>query len=54
MTLATPNRAYPVGIKGRAWIAVDSGQVMHLEADSVEGDATIDLVEMAFPWIMPP
>ncbi len=48
VTLATPNRAYPVGIKGRVWIAVDSGQVMHLEADSVEGDATIDLVEMAF------
>jgi hypothetical protein len=48
VTLATPNQAHPVGIKGRAWIAADSGQVMHLEADLVEGDLMIDLLEMAF------
>lgn len=48
VTLATPTQAHPVGIKGRAWIAADSGQVMHLEADLVEGNAAIDLLEMAF------
>jgi hypothetical protein len=47
-TLVTPNQVHPVGIKGRAWIAADSGQVMHLEADLVEGDLMIDLLEMAF------
>lgn len=48
VTLATPNQDHPVGIKGRAWIAADSGQVMHLEAGLVEGDLMIDLAEMAF------
>jgi hypothetical protein len=48
VTLATPNQSYPVGIKGRAWIAADSGQVMHLEADLVEADLRIDLLEMTF------
>jgi hypothetical protein len=48
VTLSTPNQAYPIGIKGRAWIAADSGQVMHLEADLVEQELIIDLEEMAF------
>jgi hypothetical protein len=48
VTLATPTQAYPEAIKGRAWIAADSGQVMHLEADLVEADLRIDLLEMAF------
>jgi VWFA-related protein len=28
---------YPVGLKGRAWIAADSGQVLHMETSLVEG-----------------
>jgi VWFA-related protein len=28
---------YPVGLKGRAWIASDSGQVVHMETGLVEG-----------------
>jgi VWFA-related protein len=32
------NRAvYPVGLKGRAWIASDSGQVIHMETGLMEG-----------------
>jgi VWFA-related protein len=35
--IPTPTKAYPVSLKGRAWIAVDSGQVMHLETNLVKG-----------------
>jgi hypothetical protein len=44
MTVRTVTRAYPVGLKGRAWIGVDSGQVMHLETNLVEPIAAIDLL----------
>ena len=30
---------YPVSLKGRAWIAADSGEVMHLETNLVKGDS---------------
>jgi len=41
--LETTRGVYPLRIKGRAWIAVDSGQVMHLETNLVDGILTIDL-----------
>jgi hypothetical protein len=44
MTVRTATRVYPVGLKGRAWIGVDSGQVMHLETNLVEPIAAIDLL----------
>jgi hypothetical protein len=34
---------YPLSLKGRAWIAADSGQVMHLETNLVEAILLIDL-----------
>jgi len=34
---------FPVSLKGRAWIAVDSGEVMHLETNLVKGIPIIDL-----------
>lgn len=37
----------PLSIKGRAWIAADSGQVMHLETNLVEGIPMIELEESA-------
>ncbi len=37
----------PLSIKGRAWIAADSGQVMHLETSLVEGISMIELEENA-------
>jgi hypothetical protein len=38
----------PLSIKGRAWIAANSGQVMHLETSLVEGIPMIELEENAF------
>jgi hypothetical protein len=37
----------PLRIKGRAWIAADSGQVIHLETNLVEPILMIDLSEIA-------
>ena len=37
----------PLGIKGRAWIAADSGQVLHLETNLVEPILQVDLSEFA-------
>jgi hypothetical protein len=42
-TMETTKQAYPYGLKGRAWIAADSGQVMHLETNLVEKIPLIDL-----------
>jgi hypothetical protein len=41
--LETTKGTYPLSIKGRAWIAKDSGQVMHLETNLVAGILAIDL-----------
>jgi hypothetical protein len=43
MTIRSPTKVYPLALKGRAWIGVDSGQVMHLETSLVEGIPMIDL-----------
>jgi hypothetical protein len=45
--LLTATEIRPLSIKGRAWIAVDSGQVLHLETNLKEGILAIDLREMA-------
>jgi hypothetical protein len=37
----------PLSIKGRAWIAADSGQVLHLESTLVEPILQLDLSELA-------
>jgi len=39
--IATPTQLYPISLKGRAWIAADSGEVMHLETNLVNGIAMI-------------
>jgi hypothetical protein len=41
--IRTSVQTYPVSLKGRAWIAADSGQVMHLETNMVHGIVTIGL-----------
>jgi hypothetical protein len=37
----------PLSLKGRAWIAADSAQVMHIETNLTEGILMIDLQELA-------
>lgn len=46
--VATPEKIYRVGIKGRAWIASDSGQVLHLESNLMERVPIIDLEQNAY------
>lgn len=45
--IRTENQVLQVSLKGRAWIAPDSGQVMHLETNLVQGIATIGLRDNA-------
>jgi len=57
VTMMTPTETYPrlltateirpLSIKGRAWIAADSGQVLRLETNLKEGILAIELREMA-------
>jgi len=46
--METPTKIYPVSIKGRAWIAADSGQVLHLETNLMERVPMIELEENAY------
>jgi hypothetical protein len=46
--METATGVYPYGLKGRAWIAADSGQVMHLETNLVHPIPMIQLEENAF------
>jgi len=48
VALETAEEVYPLSIKGRAWIAADSGQVIHLETSLESGMPTIGLAEDAF------
>src|SRR5271165_633467 len=41
--METATKVYPLRIKGRAWIAAGSGQVMHLETNLVDAILQIDL-----------
>jgi hypothetical protein len=42
--IGTPTKVYHVGLKGRAWIAADSGQIIHLETNLVEAIAMVSNV----------
>jgi VWFA-related protein len=37
LQFSAPGAIYPAKLKGRAWLAQDSGQILHLEANLVEG-----------------
>jgi hypothetical protein len=43
LSFHTPNSTYHVSLKGRAWIAADSGEIMHLETNLVAGIAILGL-----------
>lgn len=43
LSMTSAVQAYPLSLKGRAWIAPDSGQVMHLETNLVKGIPIIEL-----------
>jgi hypothetical protein len=43
LSMTNASSSFPVSLKGRAWIAVDSGEVMHLETNLVKGIPIIDL-----------
>jgi hypothetical protein len=43
LSMTSASRSYPVSLKGRAWISVDSGEVMHLETNLVKGVPIIEL-----------
>ncbi len=47
LTMETPTQVQHLSLKGRAWIASDSGQVMHIETNLVEPILMIDLQEVA-------
>jgi len=46
--LETGTQVYPLSIKGRAWIATGSGQVLHLETRLMKRIPEIELEENAF------
>lgn len=43
LSLGTAGKVFPVSLKGRAWIASDSGQIMHLETNLVKAVPIIEL-----------
>jgi VWFA-related protein len=47
VSMATAMNVYPVSLKGRAWIAADSGQIMHLETNLVKGVVALELLASA-------
>lgn len=47
LSFHTPNSTYHVSLKGRAWIAADSGEIIHLETNLVAGIAILGLQENA-------
>jgi VWFA-related protein len=47
VSMGTGERPVPVGVKGRAWIAADSGQVVHMETNLVSGLAALELRDNA-------
>lgn len=47
LTMQTSTQVYPLSLKGRAWIAANSGQVMHIETSLVDGIMAIDLQQIA-------
>jgi hypothetical protein len=47
LSMTTATSSFPVSLKGRAWIAADSGQIMHLETNLVKGIPIIELISDA-------
>jgi hypothetical protein len=43
VSMATARHVYPVNLKGRAWIAADSGQVLHIETNLMSGIVELEL-----------
>ena len=43
LSMGTATSIYPVSLKGRAWVAADSGQLMHLETNLMQGIPIIEL-----------
>jgi VWFA-related protein len=43
VSMGTASASYPVGVKGRAWIAAGSGQIVHMETNLVSGLAALEL-----------
>jgi hypothetical protein len=43
LSMGTAAIVFPVSLKGRAWIAPDTGQIMHLETNLVKGVPIIEL-----------
>jgi hypothetical protein len=43
LSMGTAASVIPVSLKGRAWIAADTGQIMHLETNLVKGVPIIEL-----------
>lgn len=43
LSMTTAANTFPVSLKGRAWLTADSGQVMHLETNLVNGIPIIEL-----------
>jgi len=47
LKMEAPTQVYRLSLKGRAWIATDTGQVMHIETNLVDGIIAIDLQQIA-------
>jgi hypothetical protein len=43
LSMGTAANVFPVSLRGRAWIAADTGQIMHLETNLVKAVPMIDL-----------
>jgi hypothetical protein len=43
LSVGTAANVFPVSLKGRAWIAADTGQIMHLETNLLKGVPIIEL-----------
>jgi hypothetical protein len=43
LSMGTTTKAYPVSLKGRAWLVADSGQLLHLETNLIQGIPIIEL-----------
>jgi hypothetical protein len=44
LEIVTPDSRYLVRLKGRAWIAADSGQILHIETNMMEGIGMLHLL----------
>jgi VWFA-related protein len=47
VSMGTAMNVYPLSLKGRAWIAADSGQIMHLETNLMEGIVVLQVRDNA-------